>query len=168
MPCIQQRIGKTRGTGGREYNNYHMVSERCDELGSGPTGRSTETREIALNKKTPERVPAPIPENPVRRTQPPETTTMRFPIRDKSFRAILPDREIFRECDYRIVPSGSVDKEDRGGNIPSWSQPDLSVVCLEGSSGTRRKSNRVYGEIRRLLYFLSFRRCIVFQSERQR
>ena len=41
---------------------------------------STKTREIEFEKSSPERVPIPITEDPVRRTQPPETAVTRDPV----------------------------------------------------------------------------------------
>jgi len=145
-----------------------MVFERCDERGSCTTGRSTETRELEFKKGTPERVPATIPENPVRRNHTPETPNERISLRDKGLRTILTDREGTRKCDHRVAPSGSIDEEGRGCDHAPGSQLGLSVVCLENSSGTRWKSNGVYETIHRFSYPVSVRQCIVLQRERRR
>ena len=64
------------------------------------------------------------------------------------------------------LTSGSIDEKDRGSDSTLGSQPDLNVVCLEDRSGTRQKSNGVYGEIPELPYPVSLHLCLVLQSER--
>ncbi len=85
-----------------------MVSERCDEKRSSSTGRSTEIREIQYKESAPERVPAPVPKDPVRRSHTPETPTKRISFRNQNFRPVLPDRESSSQCDHRIVPASHV------------------------------------------------------------